>query len=364
MLRLSRLLGIVLALALYAVPAHGATSARAPSSGTVWTWGIASSGTFGAATFPAPMLGLRNVIEVAASPTHRLALAADGTVWAWGNNRTGQLGDGTTQSSDAPMRVSELSRVIAIAAPSDGWAIWSMNLLSRKAGVKAPARKGLSGAYSLALTADGRVWAWGSDGTNKTFSDVPLLIHFPGDKTPTITAIAAGPWDALALDSTGAVWQWSTDPGLVHASPALVDGLHDIRKIAAAWDVSVAVDSAGNLWEWPRSGSQPPARVPGPSVGAAKQLVFGANLLVLLRNGTVWQWGPHGRHTVRFAKRFVGVADGNSVLGLCADGTVWTWDNLEDWGTGAPRQVRPLKSVMAIAAGYPQNLAIVRGPQP
>lgn len=39
--------------------------------------------------------GAEDVVAVASSGHHVLALRADGTVLAWGENRRGQLGDGT-----------------------------------------------------------------------------------------------------------------------------------------------------------------------------------------------------------------------------------------------------------------------------
>src|SRR5205085_12221137 len=61
---------------------------------------------------------------------------SDGTVWAWGDNTYGQLGIGTFGGSrNSPTQVSNLSGVVAVKAGGSG--------------------------HSLALKADGNVWAWG-----------------------------------------------------------------------------------------------------------------------------------------------------------------------------------------------------------
>src|SRR5205823_646607 len=67
-----------------------------------------------------------------------VALAAHGTAWAWGANGDGELGDGTTTTETTPVRVS-MPAGVRFASVSAGF------------------------AHSLALAADGTVWAWGSN---------------------------------------------------------------------------------------------------------------------------------------------------------------------------------------------------------
>ena len=135
---------------------------------------------------PAPVQGgLANVIEVAAGEQHSLALKADGTVWAWGGNSAGQLGDGTNTTRLLPVQVlqtqqgqvTSLTNVVAIAA---GY------------------------GHSLAVKADGTVWAWGSnvagqlglgDHTNRNTAQQVMVI------TGTV-AIAAGQDHSLATVAT------------------------------------------------------------------------------------------------------------------------------------------------------------------
>ena len=56
---------------------------------------------------------------VAAGAGHSLALKSDGTVWAWGLNSSGQLGDGTTTTRTTPVQVDGLSNVIEVAAGAE-----------------------------------------------------------------------------------------------------------------------------------------------------------------------------------------------------------------------------------------------------
>ena len=52
---------------------------------------------------------------IEAMSLHSLTLCENGTVNAFGNNSTGQLGDGTTFPGIAPVQVSGLSGITAIA---------------------------------------------------------------------------------------------------------------------------------------------------------------------------------------------------------------------------------------------------------
>ena len=87
---------------------------------------------------------LSDVKAIAAGKRHTLALATDGTIWTWGANDRGQLGIGTTTNQVSPAKVldpqSERDRPFS--------------------NVKAVAARGL---MSLALRADGSVWAWGAN---------------------------------------------------------------------------------------------------------------------------------------------------------------------------------------------------------
>src|SRR5207249_5167588 len=111
----------------------------------VWAWGYNAWGQIGDGTTtqratPVQVNGLPNVVAVAGSWYHSVALKSDGTVWAWGYNGSGQLGDGTTTQRLTPVQVSGLSGVIAISAGQ---------------------------SFTLALRSDGTVWGWGANGSGQ-----------------------------------------------------------------------------------------------------------------------------------------------------------------------------------------------------
>ena len=94
--------------------------------GTVWSWGENSAGQLGDGTqtnryTPAPINGLKNIIQVTAGNRSSLALRDDGTVWRWGSTCCNMSGDGLWSAAAAEMvqlvsiRVPNIDRVVAIA---------------------------------------------------------------------------------------------------------------------------------------------------------------------------------------------------------------------------------------------------------
>ncbi len=125
--------------------------------GTVWTWGLNSSGQLGDGTNTDRWLAvqvkgiggtgfLTNVIDIAASGSSAYALLSDSTVVAWGGNVNGQLGDGTTNSRNYPARIKtdsvrNFTRGVQISASGAG----------------------LSDDFLAILRSDGKIWNVGAN---------------------------------------------------------------------------------------------------------------------------------------------------------------------------------------------------------
>lgn len=183
---------------------------------------------------------------------HTLILTADGRVYACGRNSYGQLGNGRIQNSSVPVLVEGLPAVQAVAA----------------------------GAYhSLALGADGSVWAWGSHSQGQASSATAEVIK---DESGTLlgsrctepvqilasgaVAIAAGGHFSLYLTADGQVFAWGDNSkgqlGQGNSQPAgtgtatgpvPVSGLSQVVTIAAGYEHALAIvekDGLRQLYAW------------------------------------------------------------------------------------------------------------------
>ncbi|MCL2775870.1 MAG: hypothetical protein FWD71_21375 [Oscillospiraceae bacterium] len=174
------------------------------SDGTVWAWGYNEYGQLGNSTMNAPYYttpievpALLGVTAVAGGTRHSLALKPDGTGLAWGGNDSGQAGNSNPDLTILdPTQVSGLTNVTAISAGMQ---------------------------HSVALKSNGTVWTWGSNsygqlgngtkdptyvsGDPSTYATVnPNPYHVVG--LANVTAIAAGGYVTIAMESDGSIWTW------------------------------------------------------------------------------------------------------------------------------------------------------------
>lgn len=224
--------------AVFAATSH---SLALKEDGTVWSWGDNAQAQLGSGaltprtrTTPGQVLGLSDVAAVAAGTNHSLALKEDGSVWAFGYNNKGQLGDGTTTvRRPTPVEVSEMTNATAIAAGAN---------------------------YSLALKADGTVWAWGDnsygqlgDGTTSNRSG-PVQTS----ELTNVKAIAAGIDQSMALKQDKTIWTWGYNgsgelgDGTTsnRSSPVQVSGLTKIKSISGGFYHSAALGQDRTIWAW------------------------------------------------------------------------------------------------------------------
>jgi len=215
-------------------------SAALRQDGTLWTWGHGGYGALGLgnfinATVPT-QVSITNVVAIASNGYHTLALKADGTVWGWGSNHQGQVGTGSPPSTVVnPIQVASLTNVISIAAGTH---------------------------HSLALKADGTVWAWGYNyygqlGNGATLQ-VAVATPIQTSSLNNVVAITAGVFNSLAIKSDGTAWAWGYNrfgqagngsTSFAVPIPSLVPGLSNVTSIAAGYH-SLATKSDGTIWSW------------------------------------------------------------------------------------------------------------------
>jgi alpha-tubulin suppressor-like RCC1 family protein len=101
----------------------GSHSLARAGDGSVWAWGVNTTGQLGDGTTtlrrsPVQVSGLVGVAHVSAGSNHSLAVTSDGTLWAWGDNTYGKLGDGTTAQRNTPVKVSEAGFAWKVSTPA------------------------------------------------------------------------------------------------------------------------------------------------------------------------------------------------------------------------------------------------------
>lgn len=167
------------------VVAGGYHSVALAANGVVWCWGYGSYGEIGnghTGNVSTPVAVLSNVVDIAAGGYHTVALMTNGTMWVWGQNTYGQLGFGNTTGTNAPTPVSSLGGVQAIGAglyvsaatltngPSLTWGFHNGTVALPTPLAPAPSfvkfalgMNSLGQNFSLGVTTNGAVWAWGNN---------------------------------------------------------------------------------------------------------------------------------------------------------------------------------------------------------
>jgi alpha-tubulin suppressor-like RCC1 family protein len=347
------------------------------SDGTVVGWGAWRSGQLG----PVGAIGVSTAttdrpialtlpgkaIDVAAGDETSYALLDDGTVWAWGAGRQGELGTGADPSLPLLSNSTRSMEYRGAERPV-------------KVGIDQVAAITAAGRGAIAILRDGTVSQWPRRRTPDSESSFrPMAVP----KLEGVTQVSMGWSHCLALTADGRVWAWGgndtyalgVEPkgGFVN-DPVLVHGLADVAAVAAADGVSLVLKRDGSVWVWgsngqgqfgngqrtshPSVGNQPvPQRVPGIATAVAISAgLTGRHVLVVLKNGTLRGWGntDFGQLgaslgatsqlvpvTPKIADVKAVFAVGNSSFAVKTDGSFWGWGNGDSgrWPFQAPTKV-------------------------
>jgi alpha-tubulin suppressor-like RCC1 family protein len=158
-------------------------AAAIKTDGTLWTWGINSSGQLGDNTLssrssPVTTVGGQGTWkQVAAGTVNTAAIKTDGTLWTWGNNNPyGQLGDNTSSTRSSP--------VTTVAGGTN----WKQVAVGR----------GNTGGQNIAaIKTDGTLWTWGINSSGQ-LGDNTLV-----DKSSPVTTVAGGTnWKQVAVGAS------------------------------------------------------------------------------------------------------------------------------------------------------------------
>ncbi len=205
----------------------------------VRTWGSDDEGQLGDGGSNTDLcspvsIGLGGIKAVAAGDAHALAVSVEGIVFAWGDNASGQLGDADAPNDkEVPVQVQGIGGATEVVAAG--------------------------GRHSLVLLNGDMVKAWGEngdgqlgDGNAPTDSDVAVdVLVFIGGDVPLLD-VEAGGEHSLALTAIGLVYTWGSnefgqlgrdDVGDDDDTPELVEDLEDQGAIDGGADHSLSANA-------------------------------------------------------------------------------------------------------------------------
>jgi uncharacterized repeat protein (TIGR02543 family) len=247
------------------------------------------------------------IATISSESTHSLAVTTQGRVYAWGYNGLGQLGDGTTTSRNTPtlINVPNLQSGETIAQVTAG------------------------DSHSLAVTSQGRMYAWGYNTYGQlgdgTYNDrlTPTLINVPSLQSgETIAQVTAGYFHSLAVTTQGRVYTWGANwygqlgdgtntnrntPTLINV-PNLQSG-ESIAHISVGSSHSLAVTTQGRVYAWGYNGSgqlgdgtntnrNTPTLINVPNLQSGESMAHisagSSHSLAVTTQGRVYAWGSNG----------------------------------------------------------------------
>ena len=230
----------------FASVSTGSTFACAlTTDGAAYCWGNAGPDDVGPGAVPGERIERRVPSAVAGGHTfaslsaggaHACGVTSAGIAYCWGDNDEGQLGDGTTRTSETPVRVATDARFRSVTA---GF------------------------AHTCGLAVDGRAYCWGERGVKGGRAAVPARPITVGGAL-RFASLSAGSYYTCGVVTSGAGYCWgnndfgelgdgTTKPA---TEPRPVAGGHRFRRVVAQrangrpHTCGVTVDAKALCWGW------------------------------------------------------------------------------------------------------------------
>lgn len=233
------------------------------SDGKLYSWGYNDFGQLGdntlttshvpVAVVMSGVLAGKTINSLAAGSNHSMVLASDGWVYSWGRNNFGQLGNNTTTNAKVPVAISQGAipagvKLVKIASAHD---------------------------HTLVIGDNGRVYAWGHNqkgqlGINTTANSlVPVAVDVSGVLAgKTVSQVSVHSFQSIALTDDGKVYAWGDNgygqlgdgtyttrlvPVATNMSGALSG--KTVKMIFTGHDQTYALDSDNKLYAWGFNGN-------------------------------------------------------------------------------------------------------------
>jgi alpha-tubulin suppressor-like RCC1 family protein len=261
------------------------------TAGTLWCWGLNTSGQIGSGNIVSPQTSpvqagtASNWSAASSGRDHACATRSNGTLWCWGNGISGQLAVGNWTLSSSAVQVGTHLEWAAVAP----------------------------GHYhTCALRTDGTFWCWGRNatgqcGTGNVVSTQSVAVQVGTDNT--WKSVSAGDTHTCGTRADGSLRCWgSNGAGTVgignfntpQPSPIQVGTNMTWSTVDAGYAHTCATRTDGTLWCWGRNNvgqlgignfdPQPaPVQVSGNSWKAIS--AGGEHTCATRTDGTMWCWG-------------------------------------------------------------------------
>lgn len=170
--------------------------------------------------------------------------------------------------TSSPIRIPELSNVIAISAAGGGinaavqadgtvWEWGAGKLPSKVEGINS-AKDVVTGSFTVALLQNGTVWSWQRPTAQGIDSDDLVRKPHAISGLKDIIQVGSGGLHGYALKKDGSVWTWNEpdEPGKVLSKPTKIKGLTNISSIKSADTSLLALDKNGKVWGLDETGKR------------------------------------------------------------------------------------------------------------
>ena len=196
------------------------------TNGTAWAWGCNGQGSLGDNTTtnkssPVSVVGgFTDWCQISAGTGHSLGVRTNGTAWAWGCNYAGRLGDNTVTNRSSPVSVV------------GGFTDWCQASAGRY--------------HSIGLRTNGTAWAWGCNAIGRLGDNTTVNKSSPVSVVGGFTdwcQVSAGLFHSLAVRANGTLWAWGCNAqghlgdntAVDKSSPvSVVGGFTDWRQVSAS----------------------------------------------------------------------------------------------------------------------------------
>jgi alpha-tubulin suppressor-like RCC1 family protein len=279
-------------------------TAAIKTDGTLWTWGLGTSGKLGTndtttrSTPVTTFAGGTNWKQVSSGRNHTVVLRDDGSnkeLYVFGSSGYGQLGNNSAISLTSEYIPEE------VFENATNWKQVSAG-----------------NEHTAAIKTDGTLWTWGDNGsgrlgTNNTIDRSTPVTTFAGGTN--WKQVSAGPDNTAAIKTDGTLWIWGrgstgqlgTNSSDDKRTPVTTfAGGTNWKQVSSAYRYTAAIKTDGTLWTWGSGGSgqlgtnnTSQRNTPVTTFAGGtnwKQVSAGDfHTAAIKTDGTLWTWGYGGQ---------------------------------------------------------------------